>query len=231
MSLAEFDTSDQIRIYNEALKREYLSSLYNTCKHLLGYSDMQLHVHKKMCDALEAPTKRKMIVYPRGTFKSSVGAVGYSIWSLLNNPNLRILIDSEVYGNSKNFIREIRGHLSSPKIIELFGEFKTDHNWGEGEITIAQRTKVLKEASITAGGIGTAKTGQHYDIIIGDDYNSANNSETSDGRDKVINHYRMNQAILDPGGIYVIIGTRYSVSDILGFILENEINHKGLLYT
>ncbi len=218
----------QAAAVQDAIRQLYKNDLYRTCKHLLGYTDMTIRTHKKMVKALEEPTPRKLIVMPRGTFKSSIGVVGYSIWRLLRNPNERILIDSEVYGNSKNFLREIKAHLESPAMVELYGPFKTDHNWNEGEITIQQRTEIKKEASITCGGIETVKVGMHYTTIIGDDLNSGNNSATTDGREKVINHYRLNQAILEPNGTYVIIGTRYAVNDVIGFIMENEIK-PGLL--
>ena len=214
--------------YLEALRQEFRESLYATSKYLLGYKDVNERTHGDMIAALESPTKRKLIVMPRGTFKSSIGVVAYSIWSLIKNPNERILIDSEVYSNSRNFLREIKAHLQSPRFMQLFGDWKTD-NWNEGEITVAARTEIHKEASISAGGIGTVRVGQHYSIIIGDDLNSGNNSATTEGQDKVINHYRLNMAILEPDGVYEIIGTRYAVNDVIGFILENEINRKGLL--
>jgi len=50
-------------------------------------------------------------------------------------------------------------------------------------------------------------------------------------RKKVINHFKMNTAILEPDGTYVIVGTRYAVDDVIGFILENEVGdeRKGLI--
>lgn len=228
VKFAQIPAEHRRGVYLEVKRQLYKESLYRTAKDLLGYRDMTWHTHGDMVRALEAPTLRKLLVMPRGTFKSSIGVVAFSIWSLLNNPNERILIDSEVYSNSKNFLREIKAHLTNPAITELFGEFKTDC-WNEGEIVINQRTQVYKEASITCGGIGTVKVGQHYSLIIGDDLNSNNNSATPEGCEKVITHYKMNQAILEPDGKYVIIGTRYSTADIIGFILDNEVNPKGLL--
>ena len=210
------------QVLKNIVAHRYRSSLYLTCKDLLGYKDITEHTHRRMTEALESPTKRKLIVMPRGTFKSSIGVVGYSIWLLLRDPNLRILIDSEVYTNSKNFLREIKAHLESSAVTNIFGLFRRESNWTEGEITIAQRNKTLKEASITCGGIGTVKVGQHYDVILGDDYNSQNNSDSPEGCEKVLVHYRLNQAILEPGGIYSITGTRYSDNDTIGHILKNE---------
>jgi hypothetical protein len=220
-------------IQEQAIKRaiqdQYKSSLYKTCKKLLGYNDINISTHGDMVRALESTSKRKLIVMPRGTFKSSVGCVGYPIWMLMRDPNLRILIDSEKYDNSKNFIREIKGKLSSNPVINLFGEFRSDNNWAEGSITIRQRDKILKEASITASGLSANKTSQHYDVIIHDDMNSDKNSNTTESCQKIIDHYRMNTSILEPGGVMVIIGTRYSANDLIQFVMDNEINKEGLV--
>lgn len=183
---------------------------------------MTTATHGKMVNALEAETKRKLIVMPRGTFKSSISSVGYPIWMLLKNPNLRILLDSEVYSNSKNFLRVIKGHFESSAFINVFGNCRGSV-WNEGEIVIAPRTKVIKEASITCSGIGAQKTGQHYDLIVADDLNSPKNSSTSEGRERVVNHVRFYTSLLEPGGTIVLVGTRYDANDAIGFILRNEL--------
>lgn len=213
---------------DETVRKEYCNSLYLTAKHLLGYKDITIRTHGPIVSSLEAPNKRKLIVVPRGCFKSSLGVIAYSIWRLMRDPNERILIDSEVYTNSKNFMREIKAHLESKRFVELFGQWKSN-NWSEGELTVKVRSKPYKEASITCSGIGAVKVGQHYSVIIMDDMNSDNNSQTTEGRQKVINHYRMNTAILEPDGVMVVIGTRYATDDIIGYIMDNEIAGKGYL--
>lgn len=215
------------RAMNAAEIEVYKSSLYHTTKFLLGNKDINEHTHGEIIDCLQSPTKRKLICVPRGCLKSTIACVAYPIWLLLNNPNLRILIDSEIYSNSKNFLREIKQHLEHPYVTKLFGQFKLESNWNEGEITIKQRSKIVKEASITVSGVGATKVGQHFDVIIGDDYNSNKNSMTKEGCEKVINHYRYNTSILEPDGTYVVIGTRYSELDLIGHILKNEVeeNH------
>lgn len=182
---------------------------------------------------LTSESKRKLLVIPRGCFKSTIASISYPIWLLINNPDLRILIDSELYSNSSKFLREIKGHLDGQHMVELFGSFRNQTNWNESEITINQRTKVYKESSITCSGIGAQKTSQHYDIIIADDMNSPDNSLTEDAREKVIDHYRLYISLLEPGGTIVIIGTRYSRGDLIGHVLDNEIDFdmkKNLIY-
>lgn len=214
---------ESLEVSQNILKELYKSSLYKTAKNLLGYKDINWRTHGAIIKALESETKRKLICVPRGCFKSSIGVISYSIWKLLAWPNLRILIDSEIYKNSKNSLREIKGLLLSEKFIELFGEWRMEESWNEAEIITSQRTKIFKEASITCGGIDTEKTGQHYDLIICDDMNGQSNSQTQDQREKVIKHYQMSMAILEPEGTMVVIGTRWAEDDLIGWILANEL--------
>lgn len=216
----------------EAEANLYRSSLYLTNRFLLDYRDINPRTHKRMIDGLEAPTNRKITVMPRGSLKTSLGVVGFAIWLLIRNFNIRILLDSELYSNSKNVLREIRLHLENPKLTRIFGTFETGHCWNEGEIIVKQRDKIFKEASITCSGIGAQKTGQHYDVILADDMNSPANSHTPEGRQKVIDHYRLYTSLLDPNGIISVTGTRYSADDLIGFILKNEVfiqDDEGLL--
>lgn len=221
--IRDLSPEEQAVVILETERNLYRNSLYLTAKILLQYSEMNWATHGEMISDLESDRLCKLIVMPRGTFKTSIAVVAYAIWRLLRNPNLRILIDSELFSNAKRSLREICQHLESERLTGLFGQFRGDMTWNESEIFIAQRQIIKKEASITVSGIGAQKTGQHYDIIIGDDLNSAQNSNTKEGREKVVAHYRMYTSLLDPGGEKIIIGTRYHEDDILGVILRNEV--------
>jgi hypothetical protein len=212
---------------NQALKIIYQNDLFALARTGLGYKEITKNTHDPIIKILESESKKKIIVVPRGCFKSTLCSISYPIWLLIRNPNERILLDSELYTNSSKFLREIKGHLGSQHMIELFGEFQTDNNWNESEITIKQRTKVYKESSITCSGIGAQKTSQHYSTIIADDMNSLDNSMTSELREKVINHYRLYISLLEPGGTLVIVGTRYAMGDLIGHIIDNEMNIKN----
>lgn len=214
----------------EALKQVaidiYKNDLYSFSKYITDYNEMDKDVHLPVCQALSTSTTRKLIVLPRGTFKSSVANTAYCAWRIVRDPNIRILIDSEVYSNSKNFLRELKAKLDSRKFTDLFGTHRGD-TWNEGEIIVSTRTRAFREATVTCGGVETTKVGQHYDLIIFDDLNSKNNSDTQEGRQKVIDHYRMNEAILEPNGTMVVIGTRYAEDDLIGWIIRNELGYKN----
>lgn len=205
------------------LQDTYKESLFKTAKYLLGYGDINERSHGEICETLETGTKRKLIVCPRGAFKSTLAVISYSVWLLIREPNARILIDSEVFTNSRNFLREIKAHLESFRVTSIFGNFKTKDDWTQSSLTIAQRTKTYKESSIVCSGVGVIKTGQHFDYIIADDLNSHQNSNTPEGQEKVITHYKYYTSLLEPDGTIAIIGTRYAANDVIGHIIAHEI--------
>ncbi len=215
-NLTEADMVDILRVH-------YQHDFFSFLQNVLEYHDVNVKTHGDIIKCLTDESLKKLIVQPRGSLKSSICTVGFSTWNIIKNPNVRILIDSAFYKNSKNFIREIRAHLKKPILTKLFGEFEHPTNWSEGSITVRQRTKALKESTVTASGIGASKVSQHYDIIIIDDINDEKNSRTLELRENVLDHYRRTISLLEPGGILIIVGTRYSANDVIGFVFENEI--------
>lgn len=211
----------------ETYKIKCLTDFFFFSKYFLQYKDLEWDVHGQFIEVFESKAPRKIVVMPRGTFKSTLGSVAYPIWRLLRDPNLTILLDSELYSNSKNFLREIKHHFESARMSQIFGD-QVGPKWDEGEIILKSRTQNIKEASITVGGLGTTKVGQHYGCIIGDDYNSPQNSETPEKCQKVIDHVRYNLNILNPGGEYLLIGTRYAERDVIGFFLSEILGEHKL---
>lgn len=207
----------------DAMAEAAKSSLYILCSAFLGYKDITWGTHGSIIEALEdEDSKRKLICVPRGCLKSSIACVAYPIWKLVRDPNRRFLLDSELYTNSTTFLREIKAHLQTEQMTMVFGDFRS-RVWREDEIIIKQRTKNYKEASITCGGVGTTKVGQHFSDWIMDDMNSPKNTGTPEGAKKVIDHYKYGLSILEPDGTIVVIGTRYSANDLIGNLLDNEL--------
>lgn len=215
----------------ELERRRGLEDLYYFNKHILGYKDMEPKPHKRVCDYIEAKSRstrqlKKLLMLPRGTFKTSVVTIGSSIQELAKDPNKRILIDNEVYGNSKAMLRELKGHLQSPRVLDLYPKLEPNKQindgWTESSVIIKGRTRSFKEPSISCAGLDQIKVSMHYDIIIMDDLVSTRNVTTKEQIDKVIEHYKMALSLLEPDGELIIVGTRYHYSDLYGYILENE---------
>ncbi|RPI49561.1 MAG: hypothetical protein EHM49_09745, partial [Deltaproteobacteria bacterium] len=225
------------------IKRRADTDLLYFSKYVLGYAQVEEVPHRELCDRLVSDTKKKLILLPRGSFKSTIATISFPIWKLTQDPNLRILISSETYGQSKTFLTAIKQQIEANELFKtIYGELKKEDTvWRQEEITVAGRTKVAREPSIGVSGVGQTKVGLHYDIIILDDVVSDRNINTPDQIAKTINHYKLLLSILEPGGLLIIIGTRYSFADLYGHLLENEkdvfdilirsaIDDKGKLY-
>jgi predicted phage terminase large subunit-like protein len=162
-----------------------------------------------------------------------VATVGFTLWNVVNNPNIRVLISSENFSNSAKYLQEIKNHIEQNKLFQaLFGNLKPSNIgfWRKEDITVASRTNVgTKEPTITASGVGQTKVGMHYDLVILDDIVSNNNINTADQIQKTLDYYRLILSLPDPGATLIVIGTRYHFQDLYGHILEEEKDYYDII--
>lgn len=232
----------------QQMAQQCKTDLYFLCKEVLGYSKMEPHTHQELCDYttsvlpnpppvdhIEGFDPRKnllLLLMPRGTFKSSVVTIGFTLQFILNEPNARILIDSETFSKSKAFLREIIDHLINN---ESYREiFKAIHGmypytkkseaklWTDSEVILPCRNVAKKEPTISCAGIDVTKNGMHYDLIVADDLHSEKNVTNKEQIQQVIDHYKLAFSLLDPGKPMIIIGTRWDYSDLYQHIIDFE---------
>lgn len=175
---------------------------------------------------------KKLIMLPRGSFKSSVVTKCLPLWLLWHNQNLRIMIDSEVLGNARKYLTAIKDLIDNNEMLRfvctdeygnyvLEGNKKVAGGWTDEQILLSGRTKQgMKEASIFCAGVDNAQTGMHPDVIIMDDLVSERNVGTANQIEKVKDHYRFSLSLLEPGGMQVVIGTRYHMADLYGDLMD-----------
>lgn len=223
------------------------TDLFFLAHDILNYSKMTHNTHQELCDYTTSilpnppeihdanfdPTKNLLLLLmPRGTFKSSVVTVAFTLQFILNEPNARILIDSETFSKSKAFLREIQDHLINN---EQYREvFKAIHGmypyetrtkaklWTDSEIILPCRARPLKEPTVSCAGIDVTKNGMHYDLIICDDLHSEKNVTNREQIVQVIDHYKLAFSLLDPGKPMIVIGTRWHELDLYGHIIDFE---------
>lgn len=221
--------------------------LFFLCKNILGYEKMTEATHGELCQYTENilpnhvgeatagfdPRKNLLLLLmPRGTFKSSVVTIGFTLQYLLNEPDCRILIDSETFSKSKAFLREIIGHLTSnEQYREIFravhgvfpnGNKQKDLLWTDSQLNIAARKRERKEPTLSCAGIDVTKNGMHYDLIICDDLHSEKNVTNREQINQVIEHYKLAFSLLDPGQPLIVIGTRWDYNDLYQHIIDFE---------
>lgn len=204
---------------------------------ILGY-DFQPDVHAEMFSALLrkdrkkafftlSEIKKRLILWPRGHFKTSV-VVLEIIQTILNYPDVRILIMQANIGLTKGWLREIKSHFTgdNPKsrLPELFPEFCAEKMGTAIHFTVpARKRRHLKEATVTVASPRSVSTGQHYDIFFADDLVHTGNFRSIEQLDKLENEFSHFVPLIDPGGYTVVTGTRYHHADIYGrIIVKNQ---------
>lgn len=217
------------------LRAEAKANLFFFCKAILGMKDLVLHVHGEMCLLLQDQSKAKVkITLPRSHLKSSIGSIGFPIWSAVNDPNIRILIAQNTYGNATKKLNEIRSHFESNEMFKLlFPELlpKKNQTWKTDSLCVP-RTINAPESTFEAAGVKTAVVSRHYDIIIEDDtvapdfdeLGMENLAPTKEDIDLAIGWHRLVAPLfVNPKeSRNIVIGTRWFERDLLSWIDENE---------
>lgn len=179
--------------------------------------------------------KSKLVLWPRGSFKSQVFNVGQAAWLIARDPNLRILITSETGRQAIKFSKEIMKIVSSEWFKELFGDH-TQGEWkpGSGTFTSSLRTRRgIKDPTLASAGVGEVQTGAHWDVIFYDDICSQENTKTPESIESLWDWFGETQAQLDPGilapdgvtiwgGLSFMIGTLHHYSDIYCRVLKDH---------
>ena len=182
------------------------------------------HVHGEWGRWYHNSQKRiKMILVPRGTFKSTFFTVGRSLQKIAANRNERILLTNATGSNADRFLGEIQDHIKRNEEFKLlYGDmFNPKLKWNENEIVVDGRDLGSKEATITTIGVGGNLVSQHYSTIIADDLVNLENSDTRLQANKVIEWWKRSFSLLDRDGEMIIIGTRWAYYELYQYIIDN----------
>lgn len=182
-------------------------------------------VHKEICEFIDKNKERKkLLLIPRGHLKSTVVTVGRTLQRICQDPSSRVLIANATYGNACSFLNDIKRHLKfNEKIKMMWGDLAKDPDkWSENSITLKGSKR--REPTVTAMGVESNLTSQHYDMIIMDDLVNDKMVNTQDQIQKTIDFYRECLNLLEPGGEVIVIGTRWHDADMYGWILDPENN-------
>ncbi len=182
--------------------------------------------------------KSSALFAARGTGKSTIRTILFSVFYLCCDPNTRICIASSSLKQSKDRLSEIAKHLTQNQLlIDLFGQFiHPERTWNKDEIEIAQRTMIDATASIVCISSSNSTVGKHFDVLLFDDYVDGRNSGTELMRDN-LQEFTDNTVMpmLDPPGSKPCkftgqkhaVGTRFHYDDLYGrWMKKDEANRE-----
>lgn len=212
---------------DEARKRCLEDAIY-LGKNILGY-DVDEDPHGELFKALASARDKKLILWPRGHFKTSCIVIKI-VQEILKDPDVRILVMQAKLKHTCGWVKEIRSHFdgtnAKSKLPSLFPEFcgtKKELEANTHQFTVpARRRKHLQQATVTAASPKAISTGQHYTQMYFDDLVTALNFRNVDLLDKLESEYSHFLPLLDPGGLVFMTGTRYSHADLYARVIEKD---------
>lgn len=152
---------------------------------------------------VKCPPTNRLLQMPRGHLKSTL-VIGYIMWRIYRNPNIRIMHAANIKELSGSFIRELRNYFEDeylqdavwnsrphirgsliPPLDKANRRYYGDENeaqdrkviWSNEQIQMLRSLKA-KEPTVFSTSVKAKATGQHYDIIIMDDIVDHDNSST-----------------------------------------------------
>lgn len=208
--------------------------LYTLATQYLGFNDFGV-LHKYLCQRICEPrtAQVRVILVPRGFFKTSLFTYTHNTALALENPNIRILQCSGILANASAMVSKwgkIFTHNETFR--DRFKDWcpKNPENpetkWTERAIYLPNRTTHHAEGTVEAFGVDSTIVSRHYDYIKFDDVVTPENSTTKDQLDKVL------RSVLEAFGLcdnrmttpVDIIGTTWDDSDVYAYYTKKFID-------
>ena len=221
---------DRILLTKTSTNREKIAaenSLFYYGKYILGFSAFDESVHQEWEFFLKGRKRLKLVLIPRGHFKSSFFTISHPLQELCLDKRKRFLLTNAVFDNAKSFLGSIKQQIELNPKLKWWG-LEPGDPWSSEEITI-KRDSIHKEPSVSIAGIGSQLPSQHYDEIIWDDLVNDKNITSKEYIDKVIDWWKNSLNLLDPGGLGIIIGTLWHYRDLYQYVIENLAEHFDII--
>lgn len=213
------------------LPPEYLMAIQQARENLIDFSivtnpryEQNWHheVIAKELEALEQNGDRDykvlMVFVPPRHGKSEECSINFPAWYLGRNPQKEIITVSYSAELAQDFGGKTRSLVNSEAFPFIFPEVTLK----EDEQAKA-KWKTNKGGSYTSVGVGGAITGRGANILLFDDpIKNREEAESEVYREKVWQFFTSTAFTrLEPGGVVVVILTRWHVDDLAGRILKN----------
>ena len=197
---------------------------------------------KNVWDVDDNPTRKMLLLDPRGSLKSTINCVAHTIQWIINYPSITILLMQANLDKATTVLGEIKEHFQRNQAFRaLFPEHcpeeKKAGDWGtQTEFTTEARRPESaggieswnqKEGTVIAKSLGAGLAGLHFCVMKFSDIVEQGNSENDEQCRKVIKYFSMcRNLLIRPNGWIDVEGTRYHRQDLYGNILAGEIKLK-----
>lgn len=130
------------------------------------------------------------------------------VWCFLWRPDINIMVVSASKKKSDGFATFCKQLIRAmPETKHLEPDTNEGYRWSNVAFDVAGSRLADQDASCYSISVMGAMTGGRADLIIGDDVEVPNTSETQGMRDKLEERVREFEAIIKPGGRIIFLGT------------------------
>lgn len=178
-----------------------------------GRSTPRLHL--EICQWLDecwrANDRRLLLLVFRDSGKSTLAAL-YCAWLLALDSDLRVLVLAAEHALATKMTRNVRGILLRHRLTRDLLDPRPEC-WAADQLTV-RRSRVSRDPSLLARGIAGNFTGCRADVVICDDVEVPNTSDTEEKRRLLRERLRELSFVLVPGGLQLFIGTPHGHDSI-----------------
>ena len=162
--------------------------------------------------------KRLIVCLPPRHTKSEFASTYFPAWMMGLRGNLKIIQTTHTAELAVRFGRRVRNIIDSDEYKEVFPNLTL-----ESDNKSAGRWTTNQGGESFYSGVGGAITGRGADLLIIDDPVSEQDALSPTAMDSIYDWYTSGpRQRLQPGGIIVIVMTRWSTKDLVGKVLKKQ---------
>ncbi len=222
----------------EDLLRLCQTDLHALCTRVLGFKEAVEPNHERMCQFIEQPYPFRFMVGARGVFKTSCCTVGHAIQRILQDPEVRILVVSNVKKNARKMVGQMLAHFKSNELLRSIAPSLCTTPCCADEFLV-ERKGIYPEPTVTRASVDTQMASGHFTDIFGDDLMAADYDNLKEDGVIFIPQEEINKAIgweeLNRPGLSIRRGkgfaptrvqyivNRWCVQDFARFMIDDKL--------
>ena len=99
-----------------------LKDFYYFCTEVMGFKDLYEPLHGPLCDLIaNDKIKRKLILLPRGHFKTTIVSICYPLWRLIQDTSRRVALCSKAAAKAEENLDELVDRAGNSRVQAFLG--------------------------------------------------------------------------------------------------------------
>jgi len=223
--LSDADKAEALALLNrytalekqEACQKDFLSFVKSQWPDFIEGRHHRI-IAEKFNKIANGKLKRLIVCLPPRHTKSEFASTFFPAWMMGLRGNLKIIQTTHTAELAVRFGRRVRNIIDSEEYQEVFPSLKL-----ESDNKSAGRWTTNQGGESFYSGVGGAITGRGADLLIIDDPVSEQDALSPTAMDSIYDWYTSGpRQRLQPGGIIVIVMTRWSTKDLVGKVLKKQ---------